>query len=114
MQNVIFTQLTVAEIRQLLRQELENVLMLHAPQESCTLDTSNQLLTVSQAGLLLNLAVPTIYGLCSKGTIPHFKKGKRLYFSKEALIAWIHSGKKKTTEEIQQEASTYLSTRKRS
>lgn len=73
----------------------------------------DQLLTIQEAGKLLNLSVATIYGLVSRSAIPHSKKGKRLYFSKQELLAWVQSGRRKTTAEIQAEAVNHV-TRKSS
>ncbi|MBK9396145.1 MAG: helix-turn-helix domain-containing protein [Saprospiraceae bacterium] len=51
---------------------------------------------MDEAAKLLTLSKQTIYGLVSKSTIPHLKKGKRLYFLKKDLITWILQGKRKT------------------
>jgi excisionase family DNA binding protein len=68
------------------------------------------LLTVTQAAQLLNLARATVYNLVSRKQIPVFKKGKRLYFSKAALLVWVQSGKKPTLEETAQEVAATLHT----
>ena len=67
-----------------------------------------EILDISGAAKFLNLAVPTIYGLTSSGKIPHFKQGKKLYFRKSELIAWIESGRVKTEAEIMAEAHKYI------
>lgn len=69
---------------------------------------ADQLLTIQQAGELIKLTPPTIYGLVSKNEIPFSKKGKRLYFSKVDLINWIKEGRNKTIAEISNEANTYV------
>jgi predicted DNA-binding transcriptional regulator AlpA len=46
------------------------------------------------------LAKPSIYGLIWRKEIPHYKKGKRLYFSKIELLNWIKSGRQKLRSEI--------------
>jgi len=69
---------------------------------------TDQLLTVSQAAELLCLSVNTIYGYVQRAEIPVCKRSKRLYFSKQDLIDWIKSGRKKTIPEIEQEANHYL------
>lgn len=60
----------------------------------------SELLTIQQAADILKLSVPTIYGLVSRAEIPYAKKGKRLYFSKQELLDWVQSGRKKTNAEI--------------
>lgn len=60
----------------------------------------DQLLTIAEASKLLNLSVATLYSKVSKNEIPVFKKGKKLYFSKAELTAWVQSGKIPTVEEL--------------
>jgi len=73
----------------------------------------DQLLTIQQAAELLNLSVPTIYGLVSRSVIPVSKKGKRLYFSKQELLNWIKEGRKKTKGEIEAEAQEYINRKRK-
>jgi hypothetical protein len=70
------------------------------------------LLDVSEAALFVKLAKPTIYFLSSQFQIPHMKKGKRLYFSRKELTEWLKSGKRKTMDEINEEASSFITSRK--
>ena len=101
MENLVFTQLSVPEIRQLFRQELENYFEVSKEQESQSNESTP--LTVQEAASFVNLAVPTIYGLVSRREIPFSKKGKRLYFLKEELTEWIKTGRRKTIAEIEKE-----------
>jgi excisionase family DNA binding protein len=55
---------------------------------------TSDLMTVEQAAIFLSLSVPTIYTKVSRKELPVNKGGKRLYFSKGELWAWIKSGKK--------------------
>lgn len=61
----------------------------------------SDLLTIGQASEFLKLSIPTLYTKVSRGEIPVNKRGKRLYFSRGELSAWIKSGRKKTIEETQ-------------
>ena len=74
----------------------------------------DKLLTVKEAAALLNLKVPTIYSKVSRGELPHSKVGKRLYFSKTELTAYIQSGKVLSNEEIEHQADAYMSNSKKS
>lgn len=60
-----------------------------------------KILTLEEASQYLNLAKQTIYGLTSKRLIPFIKKGKKLYFVKADLEAWLMTGKKITKPEIE-------------
>jgi excisionase family DNA binding protein len=81
--------------------------------ENLLLNQSNradedQLLTIQQTGELLKLSVPTLYGYVSRNEIPFSKKGKRLYFSRKDILAWVSEGHKKTVSEVRAEANTYV------
>jgi excisionase family DNA binding protein len=69
-----------------------------------TLPASDKLLTVAQAGQLLNMTKGSMYGLVHQRKVPFCKRGKRLYFSEKELRAWIMSGRRQTIEEIEVEA----------
>ncbi|WP_247236426.1 helix-turn-helix domain-containing protein [Telluribacter sp. SYSU D00476] len=67
----------------------------------------DEMLTVQQAAKLLDLTVPTVYGHVHKANIPVCKRGNRLYFSKHELTEWLKAGRRKTVDEIRDEASHY-------
>lgn len=69
---------------------------------------SDEILTITQAAVFTDLAVPTLYSKVHKREIPVCKQGGRLYFSKRGLTDWINSGRKKTAAEINSEANVYL------
>ena len=56
--------------------------------------TSPEHFTVKQAAAFLDLAEQTIYGLTSRNEIPHYKRGKKLYFLKAELEKWILENRK--------------------
>jgi len=72
------------------------------------------ILNISQAASLLSLKIPTIYSLISRGDLPVMKKNGRCYFSKAELMGYLKSGRKKTRQEISEEAEAYSVKRKRS
>ena len=45
----------------------------------------------------------TIYTLVRKGLLPAYKKGKKLYFYEDELLAWIENGRRKTSEQTYEE-----------
>ena len=65
-------------------------------------EAEDDILNVKQASELLNLAIPTIYSLTSNRTLPHSKRGKKLYFSKAELKKWILAGKRNSVREIRE------------
>ena len=47
-------------------------------------------LTVHQAAKLLGLGVHTVYEAAGRLEIPHRRIGRRILFSREAILAWLH------------------------
>ncbi|HEX7413658.1 MAG TPA: helix-turn-helix domain-containing protein [Bacteroidia bacterium] len=66
-----------------------------------------EILDVKQAAEFLRLKITTLYEKTSEKTIPHFKKGNKLYFNRDELQAWVQEGKVKTNSELQGEAASY-------
>ncbi|MEM4626439.1 MAG: helix-turn-helix domain-containing protein [Candidatus Bilamarchaeaceae archaeon] len=44
------------------------------------------------AAAFLGLSIGTIYNMVSTGELPHYKKGKLIFFYKRELINWIKQG----------------------
>lgn len=106
MENLVFTQLSVTEVRKMLREEVQAVIkdfQLPKPVEEI-----NELLSIQQVAKFINMAVPTVYGLVHFKKIPHIKRGKRLIFEKKQIIEWLQSGRQKTMQDIQTDADNYL------
>ena len=57
-------------------------------------------------------AKATIYGWVSTRQIPHHKGGKKLRFLKSEIDQWLSHGKRKSENELQQEALQYLNKKK--
>ena len=107
MENLVFTQLSISEVRKLFRQELENFFATHK-QSHTPENEADTLFSVQEAANFLNLSVPTIYGYVQRQEIPVNKRSKRLYFSKKELTEWVKAGRRKTVSEIEAEAHSYL------
>jgi len=57
-------------------------------------------------------AKATIYGWVSRREIPYHKGGKKLRFLQSDIDAWLSSGKRKSENELMDEANKYCETRK--
>lgn len=89
--------------------ELKALLLQRSEQPN---EPQDELLTIQQAGKFLNLSVPTMYSKVSKAELPVMKRGKRLYFSQQELIAYLKEGRRKTSAEIDVEVESYFSNKK--
>ena len=103
-----FEQLPKAVMR--LSEKINNIERLLLDKSNDNQPESDQLLTIQQAGELIKLSVPTLYGYVSRNEIPFSKRpnSKRLWFSKLDLTNWIKEGRKKSIGEINAEANTYV------
>jgi excisionase family DNA binding protein len=67
-----------------------------------------ELLSFEEMCEFLGIAKSTGYQRISRAEIPHFKKGRRLYFRKSELVEYIESGRRKTRKELEEVAREYL------
>ncbi|MBD1398353.1 helix-turn-helix domain-containing protein [Pontibacter sp. JH31] len=75
--------------------------------------SNNDIMTVVEAAALLSLSKHAIYSKTSTREIPHFKKGKRVYFNRQDLIAWVKGQYQRTQTEIVAETSAIMRVSKR-
>ena len=95
--------------------KIENLLLDLKSRDQQPAGTANEkdLLTVSEAAEFLTLAVPTIYSMVSRGTLPFMKRSKRIYFSRTELVDFLKAGRNQTTAEMAANADQYIIKRKR-
>ncbi len=74
---------------------------------------STEILNMNQAVDYLTLTKSAIYKFTSGRGIPHFKRGKKIYFKKSELDEWLTKNRISTNEELEQEAMNYISKRRR-
>ena len=66
-------------------------LLIAAPQEHAD---QHVMLDIKEASELIGKTIGTIYSLTSQKAIPYSKRGNKLYFFKDELLAWIKAGGK--------------------
>ncbi|WP_243349352.1 helix-turn-helix domain-containing protein [Parabacteroides sp. FAFU027] len=69
-------------------------------QKDTTQSNKNDILQIDAVSTLIGRSKNTIYKLVEQRKIPHFKKGKRLYFFEYEILEWIKSGKRKTNYDV--------------
>lgn len=111
MENLTFDQLPQAISR--IQEKLDNIEDLLKEGKVDKQQPADEILNITQAAAFLKLSVPTIYGRVCRHQIPVYKQGKRLYFYKKELEEWIRAGRKKTFQEIRQEAEERMRTIRR-
>lgn len=58
-------------------------------------------------------AKATLYNKLSNGEIPGYKEGKKWYFKRTEIDAYLNAGKIKTSAEIQEDIEDFMSNKKR-
>lgn len=93
MNNIVI--ITKTELVEIIQETLRS-----AKQDEKMPAQQNEFLNISEASDFLKMAKQTLYGLTSNRQIPFIKKGKKVYFNKGEVIAWLNEGKMKTKAEI--------------
>jgi len=91
-----------------LTQQIEEMKQMLLDNTSNGRNEVDDLLDVAETAEFLKLSVPTIYSNASKRELPHFKKAKKIYFSRIELTEYLKTGRVKTNSEIDDEANKYL------
>jgi excisionase family DNA binding protein len=68
-----------------------------------------EVLTFNEAAIYLEVSHSHLYKMTSSGTVPFYKpNGKKLYFKRGELDAWLLSNRSSSKDEIEQQAADYL------
>jgi len=68
-----------------------------------------EVLNFNDAALYLELSQSHLYKLTSTRQIPHFcPQGKKLYFNRHELDAWLQRNRQTTKGEIEKQATDYI------
>lgn len=94
---------------------MESIVLELLQKQGEQLKTIQSQLTLSKAVFNLDevcnftgLSKSHIYKRTMQGSIPHFKQSKHLYFDRVEIETWLKENRIKTFQEIDQEASTYV------
>ena len=70
-------------------------------------------LTLEEASAYSGISKSYLYKLTSGGIIPHYKpEGKTIYFDRAELDGWLKRNRVKTVQEIEQEATAFVTTQR--
>ena len=90
----------------------ERVLRAIEELKALTLLAAKSTLTLDDVVLLFGFSRSTIYKMTSAKAIPHYRRGKVLFFDKAELDAWAKANRINTEDEAQQAALAYCLDRK--
>lgn len=113
MDKVLFSPIQLNELEILIQNSVRKALTESVKNQTGMQPEADQLLNMREAAAFLNLKPYTIYGMVSRGEIPVNKKGKKLMFLRSELLDWVKSGRRKTSSEIEAEATSYLKPKSR-
>jgi excisionase family DNA binding protein len=98
---------TTEQLRLILREELQRLCQSNIDTTS-TNDGVSRILTLTEFCEYTNLSKQTAYKLTSAQKVPHSKRGKRLYFDREKVDAWLLENQVATQADIKGRANDYL------
>jgi len=70
-----------------------------------SVEPAKKILTVKDICQLLDMQKSTVYSLTHLNKIPFYKSNGRVYFDSIEIDSWIHSSRRKTIKQLQDEAS---------
>lgn len=111
MENVILSPIPIEELESRLDNRIQISLqkLLSSALSKNVQSEDHDILTFKEGCKFLNIAEATGYAKVSKREIPFLKKGKFIYFSKKQLTDWLHSGQRKTIEQLEDDARKIVS-----
>ena len=94
----------------LIKELKEEVLGLKSIIEECRIpnEEKKELLNIDEVSELLSLSKSTIYTKVSRRELPFIKQSKRLYFEKSEILSCLHSSRKPTLGELNEDVHSYL------
>lgn len=67
-----------------------------------------EIMNVKEVASYLSIKPSAVYQYASTRVIPHYKRGKRLYFQKNEINNWVFENKRLTNKDIEKMADEYL------
>jgi excisionase family DNA binding protein len=115
METLILTQLTVNQVRDLLRTELDAYFSQQPNIQKVQKEADNTWFDLNELCTYLpdKPAKPTVYAWVNQGIVPYHKGGKKLRFLKSEIDNWLRNGKHLTKAEAAHEIDQFLKTSKR-
>jgi excisionase family DNA binding protein len=105
MQQNIITSLTPDELRQIVVESVEHALKAQKQEPALPARRS---MTVDEVSAYTGLSKQGVYIKTSKNEIPHSKRGKRLFFDRVEIDAWLLEDRRATTTEAEKQADDFL------
>ncbi len=106
MKEISFDQLPEAVNK--LNEKLENIEQILLNKSTKEQEREDEILSVEQAAEFLGLSKPTLYSKNSRGELPYFKRGKRVYYSKNDLIDYLIAGRQHSLDQLNRFADDYI------
>ena len=76
--------------------------------KSIVTEPVKSIMNTDEVADFVGISKSTIYGLTHNGLIPHYKRGKRLYFKTVEIEEWITANRGYNRKEIEARANEYL------
>lgn len=88
--------------------EFADYLLSHVVSNEREIKPVKSIMNTDEVAEFVGISKSTIYGLTHNGQIPHYKRGKRLYFKTDEIEEWITENRGYNRNEIKEKANEYL------
>ncbi len=101
MKQQILIHISPDELRKLIDESISKALQAVIGNDR---STEKEFMDLKEVAVFLKLSEATIYRKTHEKTIPHYKKGGKLYFKRSEIEAYRDSGKQLTQDEFNEQA----------
>lgn len=108
MKDLVLTALTREDLEAFFDHRLDLAFQRHFNHASQAGSEKGNVLTLDQFCEYTGIGKQTAYRLTSRGEVPHSKRGKRLYFDKAQVDAWLLANHTGGNVEADRKADDYL------
>lgn len=105
MKDILFTAITKEELESLVAHQLD---LAFKRNDFGKEQQASKTMTLADFCAHANVSRQTAYKLTSTKKVPHSKRGKRLYFDRDKVDAWLLENKVATQTDLQAKANDYV------
>ncbi len=88
--------------------EFADYLLAQVSSNKVEVKSGKAILNIDEVAELISTSKSTIYGYTHEGKIPHYKRGKRLFFKAEEIEEWLTENRGYNQKEIEEKANQYI------
>jgi excisionase family DNA binding protein len=97
--NGLIITMSKNELTEVINTAVREAITEYRLQESEKATPMEDIMNTRETAQFLDIKLNTLYIKLHKGELPHMKRGKKVYFSRQQLLEWMSQGRKYTRED---------------